>query len=91
MSLEFPTFRLLKQDISSKGEIMSKYTDLAMERRSRITPEGRPARNRCQAVMPVFAEDAGYDGDARMKAATCFRGGELRGGDSGRNTGDQIK
>lgn len=45
---------------------MSKYTDLAMERRSRITPEGRPARNRCQAVVPVFAEDAGYDGDARM-------------------------
>ena len=54
---------------------MSKYTDLAMERRSCFTPEGRPAWNCCQAVVSVFAEDAGYDEDACMKAATLFRGG----------------
>ena len=39
---------------------MSKYTDLAMERRSQFTPEGRPAWNCCQAVVSVFAQDAGY-------------------------------
>ena len=54
---------------------MSKYTDLAMERRSQFTPEGRPAWNCCQAVVSVFAQDAGYDEDACMKAATYFRGG----------------
>ena len=35
---------------------MSKYTDLAMERRSQFSPEGRPAWNCCQAVMTVFAQ-----------------------------------
>ena len=39
---------------------MSKYIDLAMERRSQFTPEGRPAWNCCQAVVTVFADDAGY-------------------------------
>ena len=47
---------------------MSKYTDLAMERRSRFTAEGRPVWNCCQAVVSVFSEDAGYDEDACMKA-----------------------
>lgn len=58
---------------------MSKYTDLAMERRSRLTPEGRPAWNCCQAVVTVFAQDAGYDEEAGMKAATYFRGGMQMG------------
>ena len=39
---------------------MSKYIDLAMERRSQFIPEGRPAWNCCQAVVSVFAQDAGY-------------------------------
>ena len=39
---------------------MSKYADLAMERRNQFTPEGKPARNCCQAVASVFAKDAGY-------------------------------
>ena len=58
---------------------MSKYTDLAMERRSHFTPEGMPAWNCCQAVVSVFAEDAGYDEDSCMKAATFFRGGMQMG------------
>ena len=58
---------------------MSKYTDLAMERRSRLTPEGRSVWHCCQAVVSVFAEDAGYDEDACMKAATYFRGGMQMG------------
>ena len=39
---------------------MSKYADLAMERRNQFTPEGKPAWNCCQAVASVFAKDAGY-------------------------------
>jgi len=39
---------------------MSKYADLAMERRNLFTPEGKPAWNCCQAVASVFAKDAGY-------------------------------
>ena len=69
---------------------MSKYTDLAMERRSHITPEGRPAWNCCQAVVSVFAEDAGYDEDACMKAATYFRGGMQSGAVCGAVTGSLL-
>ena len=69
---------------------MSKYTDLAMERRSRFTPEGRPAWNCCQAVVSVFAEDAGYDEDACMKAATFFRGGMQTGSVCGAVTGSLM-
>ena len=66
---------------------MSKYTDLAMERRSRMNPEGRPAWNCCQAVVSVFARDAGYDEEACMKAATYFRGGMQMGSVCGAVTG----
>ena len=66
---------------------MSKYTDLAMERRSRFTPEGKPAWNCCQAVASVFAQDAGYDEEACMKAATYFRGGMQMGSVCGAVTG----
>ena len=66
---------------------MSKYTDLAMERRSQFTPDGRPAWNCCQAVVSVFAQDAGYDEDACMKAATYFRGGMQMGSICGAVTG----
>ena len=66
---------------------MSKYTDLAMERRSHFTPEGSPAWNCCQAVVSVFAEDVGYDEDFCMKAATCFRGGMQMGSVCGAVTG----
>ena len=66
---------------------MSKYTDLAMERRSVTGPNGKPAWNCCQAVVSVFAEDAGYDEDACMKAATFFRGGMQMGSVCGAVTG----
>ena len=66
---------------------MSKYTDLAMERRSRFTPDGRPEWNCCQAVVSVFAQDAGYDEEACMKAATFFRGGMQTGAVCGTITG----
>lgn len=33
---------------------MSKYTDLAMERRSQFTPEGKPAWNCCQAANELI-------------------------------------
>ena len=69
---------------------MSKYTDLAMERRNRFTPEGRPAWNCCQAVVSVFAEDAGYDEDTSMKAATYFRGGMQMGSVCGAVTGSLL-
>ena len=69
---------------------MSKYTDLAMERRSRFTPEGRPAWNCCQAVVSVFARDAGYDEEACMKAATYFRGGMQAGSVCGAITGSLL-
>ena len=69
---------------------MSKYTDLAMDRRSRFTPEGRPAWNCCQAVVTVFAEDAGYDENACMKAATYFRGGMQMGSVCGAITGSLM-
>ena len=66
---------------------MSKYIDLAMERRNQFTPEGRPAWNCCQAVVSVFAQDAGYDEDACMKAATFFQGGMQTGSVCGAVTG----
>ena len=66
---------------------MSKYTDLAMERRGRFTPEGRPEYNCCQAVVTVFAQDAGYDEEASRRAATHFRGGMQMGSVCGAITG----
>ena len=66
---------------------MSKYTDLAMERRSHIGPEGRPVYNCAQAVVSVFAGDAGYDEDAALRAATFFRGGMQMGSVCGAVTG----
>ena len=69
---------------------MSRYTDLAMERRSRFTPEGRPPWNCCQAVVSVFAQDAGYDEEACMKAATYFRGGMQAGLVCGAVTGSLL-
>ena len=66
---------------------MSKYIDLAMERRSQMTPDGKPAWNCCQAVVSVFAQDAGYDEGASMKAATYFRGGMQMGSVCGAVTG----
>ena len=69
---------------------MSKYIDLAMERRSQFTPEGRPAWNCCQAVVTVFADDAGYDEDAAMWAATFFRGGMQIGSVCGAITGSLM-
>ncbi len=69
---------------------MSKYTDLAMERRSRFTPEGRPVYNCCQAVVSVFAQDAGYDEESCMKAATFFRGGMQMGSVCGAITGSLM-
>ena len=69
---------------------MSKYTDLAMKRRNVITPEGRPAWNCCQAVVSVFAEDAGYDEETCMKAATYFRGGMQTGAVCGAVTGSLL-
>ena len=69
---------------------MSKYTDLAMERRSQFTPEGRPAWNCCQSVVSVFAEDAEYDENACMKAAIYFRGGMQMGSVCGAITGSLM-
>lgn len=69
---------------------MSKYVDLAMKRRRRFTPEGKPAWNCCQSVVSVFAEDAGYDEEACMKAATYFRGGMQIGAVCGAVTGSLM-
>ena len=69
---------------------MSKYTDLAMDRRNRFNPDGKPAWNCCQAVVSVFAQDAGYDEDACMKAATYFRGGMQMGSVCGAVTGSLL-
>ena len=69
---------------------MSKYTDLAMERRNQFTPDGKPAWNCCQSVVSVFAPDAGYDEDACMKAATYFRGGMQMGSVCGAVTGSLL-
>ena len=69
---------------------MSKYTDLAMERRSRFTPDERPVYNCCQAVVSVFAHDAGYDEDFCLKSATYFRGGMQIGSVCGAITGSLM-
>jgi len=66
---------------------MSKYTDLALERRKQFSPDGRPVYNCCQAVVSVFAEDAGYDEAACLQAATYFRGGMQMGSVCGAITG----
>ena len=66
---------------------MSKYTDLAMERRRSFSADGRPLWNCCQSVVSVFAQDAGYDEAACMKAATYFRGGMQMGSVCGAITG----
>ena len=66
---------------------MSKYTDLAMERRSHFSSDGRPAWNCSQAVVSVFAKDAGYDENFCMKASTYFRGGMQMGSVCGAITG----
>ena len=66
---------------------MSKYTDLAMARRALIGPDGRPAYNCAQAVVSVFAQDAGYAEDAALKAAAFFRGGMQMGAACGGMTG----
>lgn len=69
---------------------MSKYTDLAMERRKQLRPDGHPAYNCCQSVAAIFAEDAGYDESAAMAAATYFRGGMQMGSVCGAVTGALI-
>ena len=69
---------------------MSKYTDMALTRRAQFGPDGRPVYNCCQAVATVFAEDAGYDETAAMKAATFFRGGMQIGSVCGAVTGGLI-
>lgn len=69
---------------------MSKYTDLALERRSQFSPDGRPIYNCCQAVVTVFAADAGYDESAAMQTATYFRGGMQIGSVCGAITGSLM-
>ncbi len=69
---------------------MSKYTDLVMERRSHIGPDGRPLWNCAQAVVTAFAKDAGYDEEAAMKAAAYFRGGMQMGSVCGAVTGSLM-
>ena len=66
---------------------MSKYTDLAMERRSHIGPDGKPVYNCAQAVVSVFAQDVGYDEEAALKTAKFFRGGMQMGSVCGAVTG----
>ena len=66
---------------------MSKYTELAMERRKLLDPNGRPVYNCCQAVVSVFAKDLNFDEDACLKAATYFRGGMQMGSVCGAVTG----
>ncbi len=66
---------------------MSKHTDLALERRRMLSPEGRPVYNCCQSVAAIFAQDAGYDEETCMRAAACFRGGMMMGSVCGAITG----
>ena len=66
---------------------MIKYTELAMERRSHFDLDGRPVYNCAQAVVSVFAKNAGFDEVAAMKAATYFRGGMQIGSVCGAITG----
>ena len=69
---------------------MSRYTDLAMERRSLLKPDGKAVYNCAQTVASVFASDAGYDEKAALKAATCFRGGMQMGSVCGAVTGGLL-
>lgn len=66
---------------------MSKYTDLALERRKQFSPDGRPVYNCCQSVVSIFAQDVGYDEETCMKVATYFRGGMQMGSVCGAITG----
>ena len=61
---------------------MSKYTDLALERRKRFTPEGRPVYNCCQATVSVFTEE-----ESALRAAAFFGGGMRMGSVCGAITG----
>ncbi len=69
---------------------MSRYTDLAMERRACLNREGKPVYNCCQTVVSVFAQDAGYDEAAALRAATHFRGGMQMGAVCGAITGSLM-
>ena len=69
---------------------MSRYTDLVTERRSLLKPDGKTVYNCAQAVASVFASDAGYDENAALKAATCFRGGMQMGSVCGAVTGGLL-
>ena len=69
---------------------MSRYTSLAMERRSLLKPDGKAVWNCAQTVASVFASDAGYDEKAALKAATCFRGGMQMGSVCGAVTGGLL-
>ena len=66
---------------------MSKYTDLALERRKQFSPDGRPVYNCCQSVVSIFTQDVGYDEETCMKVATYFRGGMQMGSVCGAITG----
>ena len=88
--IQFIIWEAIPYGYGRKGKDMSKYTDLAMERRGHFTPDGRPAWNCCQAVVSVFAQDAGYDENACMKAATYFRGGMQMGSVCGAVTGSLM-
>ncbi len=68
---------------------MSRYTEQAIAMR-KLTPEGRPAHSCCQSVAAVFAEDAGYDRETALKAATFFRGGMQMGSVCGAVTGSLM-
>ena len=61
-----------------------------MERRSLLKPDGKTVYNCAQAVVSVFASDAGYDEKAALKAATCFRGGMQMGSVCGAVTGGLL-
>lgn len=69
---------------------MSKYTDMAMDRREMISADGRPVYNCCQAAVSVFAQDLGYDEEACLKTATFFRGGMQMGSVCGAITGSLM-
>ncbi len=66
---------------------MSKYTDLALERRRLVGPNGHPLYSCAQTTVSVFAADAGFDEEACLRAATFFRGGMQMGSVCGGITG----
>ena len=69
---------------------MSKYTELAMERRSHFSPDGRPVYNCAQAVVCAFAEETGLDEETCRRMATYFRGGMQMGSVCGAITGGMM-